>query len=49
MKFGIPFLTTNTIVCCTVFLLIVSYALNQAAHAESSAEREYARALPRGK
>jgi len=36
-------LVTNVIVSCGVMLLIVSYALSQAARAESAAEREYER------
>jgi adenylate cyclase len=36
-------LITNTVISCTVLLLIVSYALSQAARAEQAAEREYER------
>jgi adenylate cyclase len=36
-------LVTNTVVSCAVLLLIVSYALGQAARAEGAAEREYQR------
>ncbi len=36
-------LVTNTVVSCGVLLLIVSYALGEAARAETAAEREYER------
>src|SRR5205085_5891921 len=36
-------LVTNTVVSSAVLLLIVSYALGQAARAETAAEREYER------
>jgi adenylate cyclase len=36
-------LVTNAVVCCGTLLLIVSYALREAARAEAAAEREYER------
>lgn len=36
-------LVTNTVVSCAILLVIVSYALRQAARAEAAAEREHAR------